>query len=145
LGGEETLPPFFKSTRHGETSRSFSPERLLTLEDLMIVRAALIIAFLSFLTHSSDTFAETKYNPYSGTWELANPDEELQYNPYEGKWSYAPEDSSPQYNPFENQWELGTDRSELEYNPFESTWERAEPGEELEWNPWTGKWGYAKE
>jgi hypothetical protein len=53
----------------------------------MIVRAALTIAFLLFVTLSSDTRAKTKHNPYSGKWELAKPADALKHNPYEGKWS----------------------------------------------------------
>jgi hypothetical protein len=55
----------------------------------MKVRVVLTMASLIFVTHSCDTRAETKYNPYSGKWELANPDDELKYNPYEERWSYA--------------------------------------------------------
>ena len=59
----------------------------------MILRLTLVFALLLSLTQSCDARADTRFNPYTGKWELADPNDELQYNPYESKW------------------ELGTDRS----------------------------------
>jgi hypothetical protein len=78
----------------------------------MTLCLSLVIAFSLSLAHASDALADTKFNPYTGNWELADPDDELTYNAYEGNWSYAPDSASPKYNPFENKWELGTGRSE---------------------------------
>ena len=46
-----------------------------------------------------------RFNPQTGQYEQATPNEELRFNPSAGTWSYETPNATLQYNPQTRQWE----------------------------------------
>lgn len=68
---------------------------------------ATILAVLLVWSLPAYAKLDTKYNPYSGRWEVVpkNLDVDLKYNPYENNWTYQPEDSELRFNPYDGDWD----------------------------------------
>ena len=64
------------------------------------------IAFslLLILAFAGSVWADTKYNAFTGEWEVTSPDSELRYNAFDGGWSYQPPGAQLQYNAPQNTW-----------------------------------------
>ena len=49
--------------------------------------------------------AETKFNPFTGKWEITSKDGKLEYNPFDGSYSYQQPGAQLEYNAFDNTWD----------------------------------------
>ena len=54
---------------------------------------------------STSSFADLKYNAFTGQWENVGSNYELQYNPFDNNYSYQKPDAQLEYNPFTGKWE----------------------------------------
>ncbi len=73
----------------------------LKLKAMLFV--ALIIGSIIFVGLS---YGDTKYNPFSGEFEISSPDSELRYNSFQNSWSYQPAGSQLEYNAPQGTWDF---------------------------------------
>jgi hypothetical protein len=50
-------------------------------------------------------YGETKYNPFTGKWEITSTDGELKYNSFQNTWSYQQPGSRLEYNAPQDTWD----------------------------------------
>ena len=73
-----------------------------------MMRATAIIFAVAMLTIFTNLCwaAGTKFNPYTGQWEVAPENATPQFNPYSGQFEMASPGSTPQYNSYQGSWQM---------------------------------------
>ena len=65
----------------------------------------IIASLVIVLGLSTSSFADYKYNAWTGQWENVGSNYEMTYDPWNSDWSYQKPNAQPEYNPWTGNWE----------------------------------------